>query len=121
MKVDRLSVLLLQTRDAVGDLERVMTGVTRNTLDDNLTTRLAVAYLLLMISDLIGKIHTRAPDFVASHPEIPWTDVRGFRNRLAHDYFNLNLDVIWVAATESVPAMMSALRPSIPPDPYSAS
>jgi uncharacterized protein with HEPN domain len=47
--------------------------------------------------------------------------VRGFRNRLAHDYFNLDLDVIWVAATESVPAMMTALRPVIPPDPYSAS
>ena len=121
MKVDRLSVLLLQTRDAVDDLNRVMSGVTRKTLDEDLTTRLAVAYVLLMISDLIGKIQERAPDFVAAHPEIPWSDVRGFRNRLAHDYFNLNLDVVWVAATVSVPALMEALGPSIPPDPYSAS
>jgi uncharacterized protein with HEPN domain len=98
-----------------------MSGVTRSTLDEDLKTRLAVSYVLLMISDLIGKIHTRAPEFAARHPEIPWTDVRGFRNRLAHDYFNLDLDVIWVAATESVPAMMTALRPVIPPDPYSAS
>ena len=51
MKVDRLSVLLLQTRDAVDDLERVMSGVTRSTLDEDLKTRLAVSYVLLMIND----------------------------------------------------------------------
>jgi uncharacterized protein with HEPN domain len=114
-------VLLLQTRDAVDNLDRVMSGVTRKTLDDDLTVRLAVGYVLLMISDLLGKIYTQSPEFVSAHPEIPWTEVRGFRNRLAHDYFNLDLDIVWAAATESVPAMMKALRPSIPPEPHSGS
>jgi uncharacterized protein with HEPN domain len=98
-----------------------MSGVTRKALDDDLRTKLAVGYALLMISDLLGKIYARSPEFVAAHPTIQWTEIRGLRNRLAHDYFNLNLDVIWETATESVPAMMEALRASIPPNPYSAS
>ena len=121
MSTDRLSVLLLQVRDANEDLDRVLVGVSRATLDEDVTKRFAITFALLMISDLLGKIYERSPEFVAAHPDIPWTDMRGFRNRLAHDYFNLNLDVIWVAATESVPALMTTLRPLIPASPYSAS
>ncbi|OUN88625.1 HepT-like ribonuclease domain-containing protein [[Collinsella] massiliensis] len=31
----------------------------------------------------------------SSYPDIPWTQIRGMRNRFAHEYFNLNREVAW--------------------------
>jgi uncharacterized protein with HEPN domain len=34
------------------------------------------------------------PDFVANHPDIPWRQMRGMRNRMAHGYFDINLEIV---------------------------
>ena len=46
---------------------------------------------------------------VVSHPEIPWTEITGLRHKLVHDYFVVDLDVVWQTATVDVPAV----RPQI--------
>lgn len=30
-----------------------------------------------------------------ANPQIPWREISGFRNKIAHDYFDVNLDTIW--------------------------
>ena len=40
-------------------------------------------------AELTSKIRERPPEFVATHPDVPWSKIRGFRNQLAHDYFSL--------------------------------
>jgi uncharacterized protein with HEPN domain len=39
------------------------------------------------------------PDLRNRHADVPWVDVIGMRNRIAHVYFNLRLRVIWETAT----------------------
>ena len=34
-------------------------------------------------------------EFTQKIPEVPWLNMRGMRNRIAHGYFDINLDVIW--------------------------
>ena len=121
MTLSRLDVTLLQLRDAAADLEAILQDVDRIRLESDLTTRLAVSMALLIISDLVGTIQTKSPEFFVAHPEIPWSQIRAFRNRLAHDYFNVDLDILWAAATTSVPALMAAIVPLIPADPQSGS
>jgi uncharacterized protein with HEPN domain len=42
---------------------------------------------------VVGEAATRLSAlFKAAHPEIPWQEIAGFRNRIVHDYFGLNLD-----------------------------
>lgn len=121
MKLNRLDVTLLQLRDAAADLEALLVGIDRAKLDGELKTRLAIGMSLLIISDLVGTIQARSPEFFAAHPEIAWSQIRAFRNRLAHDYFNLDLDIVWESATVSVPALMTAIGPYIPAEPHSGS
>lgn len=33
------------------------------------------------------------------HPQIPWRNIAGFRNRLVHDYFNIDLELVWRVVT----------------------
>ncbi|NWG18555.1 MAG: DUF86 domain-containing protein [Chloroflexi bacterium] len=53
----------------------------------------------------------------AGHPGVDWASIRGFRNRLVHDYLNTNLDVAWTVAEififslkMAVEAMLNTLK-----------
>jgi uncharacterized protein with HEPN domain len=38
-----------------------------------------------------------------SRPEIPWAEITGLRHKLVHDYFVVDLRIVWQTATEDVP------------------
>jgi uncharacterized protein with HEPN domain len=41
----------------------------------------------------------------ARHPEVPWGQIAGFRHRVVHDYFGLDLDAVWQFATVELPLL----------------
>ena len=47
--------------------------------------------------------------FASSHPDIPWREITGVRHKLIHDYFEVDLEVVWRTATLNVPAVLPAL------------
>jgi uncharacterized protein with HEPN domain len=49
------------------------------------------------------------PEFVQAHPELPWRSMRGMRNRIAHGYFDINLDVVWETVQTALPELLSPL------------
>jgi uncharacterized protein with HEPN domain len=51
-----------------------------------------------------------------AHPEIDWANIAGMRNRVIHEYFRINLNVVWEAATEDIPKLVEQLQNIIPPD-----
>jgi uncharacterized protein with HEPN domain len=55
---------------------------------------------------VIGEAAAHVSERLRSEPpEAPWTDVVGFRNILVHGYFGLDWELVWRAATSSVPAL----------------
>jgi uncharacterized protein with HEPN domain len=48
-------------------------------------------------------------EFADSHPEIPWRSMRGMRNRIAHGYFDTNLDVVWDTVDTALPQLLQQL------------
>ena len=45
------------------------------------------------------------PDLQAKYPQIPWIDIYAMRNRVAHGYFFINLELVWTVATLNVPEL----------------
>jgi uncharacterized protein with HEPN domain len=46
--------------------------------------------------EIIGEAANRIdPDFRDSNPEIEWNRIRGFRNRIVHDYFGIDYEIVW--------------------------
>lgn len=44
------------------------------------------------------------------HPEIPWQQIISMRNRLVHEYFNVNLDLIWEAVEVELPSFKTQVE-----------
>jgi uncharacterized protein with HEPN domain len=55
-----------------------------------------------IIGEAAGRIQQQAPEFVTAHPELPWSEMRGMRNRLVHNYFDVNVDVVWNTIKEDL-------------------
>ena len=55
----------------------------------------AVIRNIEIIGEAARQIQQQAPDFVASHPELPWLDMRDMRNRMIHAYFDVNITIVW--------------------------
>jgi len=42
-------------------------------------------------------------EFRAAHKDVPWKSIAGTRDRLIHDYFGVNLDIVWQIAKLELP------------------
>lgn len=49
------------------------------------------------------------PQFAQAHPEVPWRSMRGMRNRIAHGYFDINLEVVWETVQSALPKLLEQL------------
>ncbi|MBI5504109.1 MAG: DUF86 domain-containing protein [Deltaproteobacteria bacterium] len=60
--------------------------------------------------EVIGEAARQMPgEFVISHPEVPWPRIAGLRNRIVHEYFGLDLDIIWEIIETDLPELASRL------------
>lgn len=50
------------------------------------------------------------PEFLKSHPEVPWADIIGMRHKLIHDYFEIKLPLVWDTATIDIPKIKPLLQ-----------
>lgn len=73
-------------------------------------TQQAVVLNIIVIGEAATKIAAECPDVVARNADVPWQQMRGMRNRMAHGYFDINLDVVWDTVRTSLPALEIQLR-----------
>ena len=48
-------------------------------------------------------------DYKAGHPELPWHEMYGLRNRIVHDYEGVNLSLVWEIISEDLPEVQKIL------------
>jgi uncharacterized protein with HEPN domain len=66
----------------------------------------AVIMSLVMIGEVVTKIMDRHPDFAEQHPDNPLARYRGMRNRIAHGFFNINLEMVWDIVQTALPDLL---------------
>ncbi len=61
--------------------------------------------------EITGEAANRLPDdFKDANPHIDWFRIRGFRNRLVHDYIDVDLDVVWDIRTNDLPTLRKDIK-----------
>ncbi|MEY2335149.1 HepT-like ribonuclease domain-containing protein [Acidithiobacillus ferrianus] len=72
-------------------------------------TQQAVIMNLIIVGEAATKVMDTYPEFAEGHPEIPWRSMRGMRNRIAHGYFDINLDVVWDTVQTALPELAAQI------------
>lgn len=66
--------------------------------------------LITAIGEGINRINRVMPDFLqSSFPDIPWIDIVGMRNRIAHGYFELDADIVYEAVKNDIPPLYETI------------
>jgi uncharacterized protein with HEPN domain len=60
---------------------------------------------------IIGEAANAVPETVrTAHPKIPWSQMRALRNLVIHEYFGVNLEILWDTVQENFPPLKEPLE-----------
>lgn len=104
----RLLDILLSARRAVGYVQ----GVDRARFDADLLLQDAVVRRIELVGEAAGKVSRETQEAL---PDVPWREISGMRNRLAHEYFRVDLDIVWRVVTVELPVVIPVLEAVVPP------
>lgn len=61
--------------------------------------------------EIIGEAANRIdPEFQMLHPEVEWRRLRGFRNRVVHEYFGVDYQIVWEIIETNLSEMIEMLE-----------
>ena len=93
--------------EAAEDALRFVANRARSDLDSDRM----LLFALVRAVEIIGEAASKVSDEIRSaHAEIPWKAIIGMRNRLVHAYFDIDADILWVAVTVEIPALLTQVK-----------
>ncbi|MGB3298845.1 MAG: HepT-like ribonuclease domain-containing protein, partial [Phormidesmis sp.] len=78
-------------------------------IDDSLTS--GILFQIMIIGEATKRL---SPEFREQNPELPWSDMAGVRDILAHQYDRLDFNLMWNVIKISVPNMLEKIAPLLP-------
>jgi len=88
--------------DAIADIETFTKDASLSSFLKNKEKQYAVVKALEIIGEASKNI---SPALKSHHPEIPWKKMTGMRDKLTHEYFGVNLELVWETITVHIPAL----------------
>ena len=92
------------------DIQVFVEGVSLEDFLDDKRTENAVAMSLIALGEIATVIHNKYPDFPELHQLIPWRYIREMLNIIAHGYFELDFEVVYETAIDSIPELQEQIE-----------
>lgn len=96
--------------DIANSLERIAVytrGLTYNRFMRDHKTQDAVVRNLEVIGEAAKKVGS---NFRRKHPDVPWKEMAGLRDRLIHDYLGINYEIVWNIAATELPGLLGSVK-----------
>ena len=108
--MDNKKTDLYYARKIIADLTFVIAhtkGLTQAQLETNEVLVDSVMFRLIQISENSDKL---TAEFKSEHTSIPWRAVKGLRNRIVHEYGNVDLSVVYDTVKNDLPALLQDIN-----------
>lgn len=91
----------------IDDIQQYVAELEAKDFLDDKKTITACAFTVSQIGEIVKEITTET---MQQYDFIPWNSIRGMRNRIVHDYENIDLSVLWGTIKESLPELKDKLK-----------
>ena len=93
--------------EAIERIRRHISSKSRADFDDDELLQSAVLRWIEIIGEAARGLTDQVRD---DHPDVPWREIIGMRNRVTHGYFDIDRDVVWNTVTRDLPELEAAIR-----------
>lgn len=103
---DRDRIYLEHVLEAISRIQQFVEGMDKKGFESNILIQDAV----IRNFEIIGEAAKRlSAAFTGSHPELPWQDMAGMRDKLIHHYLDVDLDVVWMTIEKDIPVLLETI------------
>jgi uncharacterized protein with HEPN domain len=61
--------------------------------------------------EILGEATRQLPtEFTVQYPDVPWRQIAGLRNRVVHEYFAVDLEIVWQVIRNDLPQLEAQLK-----------
>lgn len=100
-------IIIQKIINYIDDIEKYIDGLQAKDFLDDKKTITACAFTVSQIGELVKEVENET---IEKYPTIPWNSIKGMRNRIVHDYDNVDLSVLWGTIKESLPDLKDKLK-----------
>ena len=97
-------------RDINESIERIISythDIDYNDFEHDYKTQDAVIRNIEIMGEAVKSL---SEEIRTNHPDIPWKNIAGTRDRLIHDYFGVNIDIVWNIVRYEIPDLSSKVK-----------
>jgi len=99
-------VILIKIIQYTNEIEQtiVRLNLDKDSFADDFVAKNAISMCILQIGELVGKL---SDEFKHKHSSVPWRDIKSMRNIAAHNYGEIDTDILWETAIGDIPSLRS--------------
>jgi len=95
------AIYLRHIRDAIARIEKYTAQGRKAFFEDSMVQDAVIRNL-----EVIGEaVRSLPPELKRRHPEIPWRSITALRNVLIHEYFGVDLEIVWRVVQRRIPTL----------------
>ena len=102
-----IKLYLLDILESINRIQSYTDGVTEVEFEKNTEKVDAVVRNFEIMGEAVKAIPS---EITSQYPQIQWQDIVGMRNVLVHDYFGVDVHIVWRTAQERLPSLQSAIN-----------
>lgn len=96
------SIFLNHISNSIEEIEKNISNISFIEFNGNVSTQDAVIRRLEIIGEAIRNLSDETKQ---KYPQIPWRDIMDTRNKLIHDYFGVDINLVWEMANKDIPSL----------------
>ena len=93
--------------EAIEKIENYILEINESAFYDSTLIQDAVARQLQIIGEAVKRVDEGVKN---ANPQIAWSRIIGMRNILVHDYFTVDLDILWITLKEDLPLLKTSIQ-----------